>query len=299
MQGVAQVLEDDHLRIATVLVRRGQQTVDHLDAASRADAARRAFATGFLGAELHGETRHVGHVQSVVSHHHTAVTEHRAHGGEGFVIQRRIELRGRNPGTKRTTHLRSLQRPATGGPAAVVFHQLPQGQAKGPFHQTAVTHIARQLEGHGAQRTAHAVITIKLRTLGQNQRHRGQRQHVVHQRRQAEQTLQRRNRRLGANDPTLAFQRVQQRGFFTADVSTGPDAHVHIESQAAAADIGAEVTGSSGDVQRCAQRRHGIRIFRAHIDVAEGGADGNAGNRHAFDQQEGVAFHQHAVGKGA
>ncbi|MNN24237.1 hypothetical protein D3C81_1376630 [compost metagenome] len=186
MQGVAQVLEDDHLLIATVLVRRCQQAVDHLHAPSRADAAWRAFATGFLGAELHRETRHVGHVQGVVSHHDTAVTEHRADGGEGFIIQRRVELRRRHPGTKGAAHLRSLQRPATGSPATVVFHQFPQGQAKGPFHQTAMTNIARQLEGHGAQGAAHAVIAIELRALGQNLRHRGQSQHVVHQRRLAE-----------------------------------------------------------------------------------------------------------------
>ncbi|MNP50149.1 hypothetical protein D3C76_1443940 [compost metagenome] len=113
----------------------------------------------------------MGHVQAVVSHHHTTVTEHRADGGEGLVIQRCIELRRWHPGAKGAAHLRSLQRPATGGTTTVVFHQLPQGQAKGPFHQTAMTNIARQLEGHGAQGAAHAVITIELRTLGQNQRH--------------------------------------------------------------------------------------------------------------------------------
>ncbi|MNR05606.1 hypothetical protein D3C85_1216480 [compost metagenome] len=241
----------------------------------------------------------MGHVQAVVSHHHTTVTKHGADGRKGFVIQRCIELRRWHPGAKRAANLCGLQRPATGGPAAVVFHQFAQGQAKGPFHQTAMTNIARQLEGHGAQGTAHAVIAIELRTLGQNQRHRGQSQHVVHQRRQAEQTLQGRNWRLGTNDPALAFEGVQQRGFFTTDVSTGTDSHFHIEGLAAAADIGAEVTGVSGDVQRRTQRGHSIGIFRANIDVAVSGPDAETGNGHAFDQQEGVAFHQHAVGESA
>ena len=43
----------------------------------------------------------------------------------------------------------------------------------------------------------------------------------------------------------------------------------------------------------------GVRIFRADIDVALGGADRDAGDGHAFDQHEGIAFHDHAVGEGA
>ena len=40
-------------------------------------------------------------------------------------------------------------------------------------------------------------------------------------------------------------------------------------------------------------------IFGADIDVALGRADGDAGDRHALDQHEGIAFHDHAVGEGA
>ena len=42
-----------------------------------------------------------------------------------------------------------------------------------------------------------------------------------------------------------------------------------------------------------------MRIFRADVDVALGGAHGDAGNRHAFDHHEGVALHDHAIGEGA
>ena len=46
-------------------------------------------------------------------------------------------------------------------------------------------------------------------------------------------------------------------------------------------------------------RLDGIGIFGADIDVAVGGADRDAGNGHALDQHEGIAFHDHAVGEGA
>ena len=42
-----------------------------------------------------------------------------------------------------------------------------------------------------------------------------------------------------------------------------------------------------------------VRIFGADVDVALGRADGDAGNGHAFDQHERIAFHDHAVGEGA
>jgi hypothetical protein len=40
-----------------------------------------------------------------------------------------------------------------------------------------------------------------------------------------------------------------------------------------------------------------MRIFGADVDVALGGADRDAGNGHAFDHDEGIAFHDHAIGK--
>ena len=40
-------------------------------------------------------------------------------------------------------------------------------------------------------------------------------------------------------------------------------------------------------------------IFGADIDEALGGAARKTGNDHALDEGEGIALHQHAVGKGA
>ncbi len=42
-----------------------------------------------------------------------------------------------------------------------------------------------------------------------------------------------------------------------------------------------------------------MRILGADVDIALGRADREPGDRHAFDQQEGVAFHQHAIGERA
>ena len=42
-----------------------------------------------------------------------------------------------------------------------------------------------------------------------------------------------------------------------------------------------------------------MRIFRADVDVALGRPDRDAGDRHALDQEERIALHDHAVGEGA
>ena len=44
---------------------------------------------------------------------------------------------------------------------------------------------------------------------------------------------------------------------------------------------------------------HRVGILRADIDVALGRPDGEARDGHAFDQQEGIALHDHTVGIGA
>jgi len=42
-----------------------------------------------------------------------------------------------------------------------------------------------------------------------------------------------------------------------------------------------------------------VRIFGADVYVAHRRADRDGGDRHAFDEEEGVALHQHTVGEGA
>ena len=59
------------------------------------------------------------------------------------------------------------------------------------------------------------------------------------------------------------------------------------------------IAGAPGRRDRRVHRRDRVRIFRADVDVALGRADGDAGDRHALDQHEGIALHDHAVGEGA
>ncbi|MET3865077.1 hypothetical protein ABIC20_002386 [Methylobacterium radiotolerans] len=50
---------------------------------------------------------------------------------------------------------------------------------------------------------------------------------------------------------------------------------------------------------RLLQGREGLRVLGAQVDVAAGGAGGDARDGHALDEVEGIALHHHPVGEGA
>ena len=110
----------------------------------------------------------------------------------------------------------------------------------------------------------------------------------------------RRQRRLGAHDAALAFEAFEQRGLLAADIGAGAGADFDFEGECRAGDCLRRACPPRRATSIASlHRRDRVRIFGADIDVAFGRADGDAGDRHALDQHEGVAFHDHAVGEGA
>src|SRR5581483_11106964 len=67
----------------------------------------------------------------------------------------------------------------------------------------------------------------------------------------------------------------------------------------AAADVRAEPAYGVGIRDGRVERSVRVRILATQINVALRRADGDAGNRHAFEQAQRIAFHQHAVGERA
>ncbi len=63
--------------------------------------------------------------------------------------------------------------------------------------------------------------------------------------------------------------------------------------------VGSQEAGLARQLDRGIQHAEGVRVLDAQVDVALRRADRDARDRHALDQRERVAFHQHAVGVGA
>ena len=123
--------------------------------------------------------------------------------------------------------------------------------------------------------------------------------HVVDDGRLAEQALVRGQRRLGAHHAALAFEAVEQRGLLAADIGAGAEPHLEVEGMCRAEHAAPSMPARRATRIASFMVAVGVRIFGADVDVALGGADGDAGDRHALDQHEGIAFHDHAVGEGA
>ncbi|MCY1296532.1 hypothetical protein D9M70_459210 [compost metagenome] len=159
--------------------------------------------------------------------------------------------------------------------------------------------VAGDLDRDRTARAAHAEVAIEGSPLVHDDRDGGERDHVVDHGRTVEEALVGRERRLGANDATLAFAAVEQRRFLAADIGAGAGAHLHVEGLAGAEHRSAEHAGLASDLDRLSHRRDRMGIFGAGINEALGGAGRDACDRHALDQHEGITLHDHPVGKGA
>ena len=183
------VAEVGHQREVLLRLDAAGDLVDRLDAARRADAAGRALAAAFDGAEFHGEARLLQHVGGVVEHHDAGMADQPVLGGEGFVVERRVEQRAREIGAERPADLHRLDRPAGRGAAADLVDDLAKRQAERRLEQAAMLDVAGDLDRDGAARAAHAEILVEGRALVHDDRHGGQRDDVVDDRRLAEQAL--------------------------------------------------------------------------------------------------------------
>src|SRR5262245_56447909 len=104
---------------------------------------------------------------------------------------------------------------------------------------------------------------------------------------------------LRPDDPALALQAVEQGGLLTADISPRAHPQLELEGVSGAADIRAKIAGLAGYPKSFRKCPCSMRIFRTAVDVALGRADADAADRHALDQGERIALHDHPVGKSA
>src|SRR5271165_4066318 len=273
--------------------------VDRLGPAGRADPTGRTFAAAFLGAEFEGEARLAREIDGVVEDDDPAMAEHALGGEHRLVVQRGVEQLFRKIGAERAADLNSADRPPGPRPAAEAFDQFADRGTEGEFDKAAVAHVARDLKRLGAERAADAILGVSLGAVLQDPGGRSEAQDIVDDGRFAEQTRDRRQRRLGAHLSALALEALEQRGLLPADIGACAEPRLEIEGVGRAEDAATEEPARPRLLNRPAKDVEGVRVFGADVNVADGGADRGACDRHALDQQEGIALHQHAVGERA
>src|SRR6185312_4290995 len=122
-------------------------------------------------------------------------------------------------------------RAVTGCDTARERDQVAQRGAEGHLVDARLRDRAAETEQLGARRLLGADLRERRAALEHDERDVGQRLHVVDHGGPAEQARLHRERRLVARLAAEAFDRIEDRGFFAADVRTGPLAYLDVEPE--------------------------------------------------------------------
>ncbi len=159
-----------------------------------------------------------------------------------------VEVLGQQEAGTGAAGLPALQLVAVAHAAGVVLEQLAGRDAERQLPQAGVLHLAGEAHQLGAHvfaaRAGQGLVPVD--TVGDDRRHVAQGLDVVHAGRLAPHADGGGEGRLGARVGATAFQRVDQRGFFTADVATGASVDEQLEVEAAAEDVLAQQAGGLG-----------------------------------------------------
>ena len=157
------------------------------------------------------------------------MADHCANIDECLVVQRRVELLGRDVSAQRSSYLHGLDRATAGGAAAPVLDQFQQGDPEAFLDQAAALDIAGKLERQRALGTVHAIRRIFFTAQVDDVGHRRERDNVVDDCWLAEQAFDSRQWRLVTDDALLALQAFEHRRFFSANIRTCAEVQFDIE----------------------------------------------------------------------
>ena len=275
------------------------QGAQDLHAPRQAVAAGRTPAAGFAGKKFFEVAHQRNHADLVVDGHRQRGTQTATRFTNAFELHRQIEVRFGQEVGARAARLPGFKLQTIAHAARVIFEDLARGGAERQFPDARVLHPSREAHQLGAGVFTGRNVLIPLDAVGQNRRNVAQGFNVVHAGRFPPYAGAGRERRLRTWIGAAAFEGVNQRGFFAADIAPCPSVHKQFEVKTGAKDIFPQQArfGRFGDCPAQVLRR--FDIFAAQEDIAAVGFQRERGDQHAFHQQVRQLFHQQAVFIGA
>ena len=167
---------------------------------------------------------------------------------------------------------------------------LPQRRAHGDFGEARVADLPGEGEHLGPAALVRPDPVEPLRPVLDDDRDVRERLDVVDDRRLAPEPLLRRIRRPDPGLAALALDRMDQRGLLPADEGAGAHADLEVEVEAGAEDPLPQQARGAALFDRLDEPLDGHRVLRADVEEPAVGPDGEAGDRNAFDDAEGIAF---------
>ena len=159
--------------------------------------------------------------------------------------------------------------------------------------------MARQREDPEAVGLLGAEVGEPVGAVVDDRRDRRDRLDVVDHRGAGVQTLDGRERRPVSRQPAVALERGEQRRLLAADIGARARVHHHVEAEAAAEDVLAQVARFVRLGHGVLQPPDDVQHLAADVDEGVARADREAGNDDAFDERVGVGHHQRGVLAGA
>src|SRR5581483_4100632 len=273
--------------------------VDQAERLDRPGPAWHAFAARLDHRELEEVAGHVDHAGRVVHHDHPARADDRAQPAQALVVQRHVQVVGRDAAAGWTAGLDRLEGAAVGDTPAEVVDDLPERYPERHFHDAGVGHLAGQSEHLGAAALLGSDRRVPVAAVAHDGRDVGERLDVVDEGWLAPEPVRRGVGWAGARRPATALDRRDQRGLLAADVGARADAQVDPELERRVQDPRAQHALALRLVDGALEPLDGQRVLAADVDVALAGADRVAGDRHPLEHAVRVAVHDAAVHEGA
>ncbi|EJK89854.1 hypothetical protein UUU_29730 [Klebsiella pneumoniae subsp. pneumoniae DSM 30104 = JCM 1662 = NBRC 14940] len=234
------------------------------------------------------------------------VNGHRQRGAQtaarftnAFEFHRQIEVRFGEEVGPCSARLPGFKLQAIAHTAGVIFEDLAGSGAERQLPDARILHPAGEAHQLGASIFAGGNVLVPLDAVGEDRWHVAQGFYVVDAGRLAPDAGARRERRLGSRVGAAAFQRVDQRRLFAADIAPCPGVHEQLEVKPGAEDVFPQQTRFGGFSNRATQMLGRFNIFPAQEDVAAVRFQRKRGDQHAFHQQVRQLLHQQAVFIGA
>ena len=268
------------------------ESAQNFHAPRQAVTAGRTPAAGLSGEKLFQVAYQRHHANLMVNRHRQRGAQTAARFTNAFELHRQVEMRFGQEVSARAARLPGFKLQTIAHAARVIFQNFARGGAERQLPDARVLHSAREAHQLGAGVFTGRDVLIPLDAVGQNRRNVAQGFNVVYAGRFPPDAGAGRERRLRTWVGATAFEGVDQRGFFAADIAPCPGVHKQFEVKTGAKDIFTQQTrfGRFGNGPAQVLRR--FDIFAAQEDIAAVGFQRERGDQHALHQEVRQLFHQ-------
>ena len=270
--------------------------VESFGEALGADAAGEALAAAFVGEEGHGVVGGFDHVAGVIEDHDAAGPEERSVRADAGIVEGEVvedlvsEESAGKPGHGDSLHGAPFER--TTGP---VVEESFQWKSNGDFVIAGAFDVAGEGDEFGAGVFAESEGLIPVGAVIDDVGNGAESFDVVDGGGFVLESVRDREGRLVAREGMFAFEGIEERSFFSANVSTCSAADVKVEGEAAIEDVVAEKACFEEFGEATFEEGVGLGVFVTEVDESPGRASGKASDDHAFEEGIRIVVHEGAI----